>query len=380
MFFSFKTKPEDFFVKEELNFQLDWIWDFFYVFFEKRLLNTMDIINSLCNEFNLKRNDIWITWLKDKEWITQQRFSISKKYLKCCWWQQNFLSFLKENVKIIGSWWHNQPLSVWQNKWNRFIIRLRKRTPIPEDLKIKLEKNIKNSQKSPFPNIYWFQRFWKWNKNFKKVLRLLTWEDIWKNNYEVKFTLQTFWSLWFNEYTMRRRENKQTLLEWDIMVNWWNAFWTQVAIYSNQKLSHFDYRKEKELIKWKTFREAKTYLRDSDYIVWNRFPTWPVLWSEQLVCKQWTPWRDCDDNILKESLFLDTGHKLLKNYKIYWYRRPLWITPKNLQRSWEDWDLILDFSLPTWCYATSYLTFLLNEIDPKWCESNNLKIPRIKSL
>ena len=256
----------------------------------------------------------------------------------------------------------------------------RKRKPIPEILKTKLEKNIKDSQETPFPNTYWFQRFWKWNKNFKKVLRLLTWEDIWKNNYEVKFTLQTFWSLWFNEYTIRRRENKQTLLEWDIMVNWWNAFWTQVATYSNQKLSHFDYRKEKELIKWKAFREAKTYLRDSDYIVWNRFPTWPVLWSEQLVCKQWTPWRDCDDSILKESLFLDTGHKLLKNYKIYWYRRPLWITPKNLQRSWEDWDLILDFSLPTWCYATSYLTFLLKEIDPKWCESNNLKIPRIKSL
>ena len=378
MFFSFKTVPEDFLVNEILDFNLDWVWDYLYVLFEKKQLNTMEIINHICKNFNIKRNNLWIAWLKDKDWITQQWISISKKHLKQCWWQDNFLSFLNTYTKTIKIWRHSLPLSVWKNKWNYFTIRLRKRKTLPNDLILILEENIRNLSLTWFPNIFWYQRFWKWNKNFKKVLKIFSWEDkIQDNSYEQKFKFQTFWSLWFNEYTMRRRENKDIILDWDIMVNWWNAFWIDIAFFMDNKLFHFDYWKEKENIGWTPIREPSNNLWESDYNSSKRISTWPVLWIEQLLCKQTTPWRKYDEDILKESKFLEWWYKILKQFKIYWYRRPLWILPQDLQWERENWDLILKFFLPTWCYASTYLTFLLKDIDPTWCESNNLKILRI---
>ena len=381
MYFSFKTTPEDFVVKETLNHNLDWVWDFFYIFFEKKKVNTMDVINAICKKYNIKRNNLWITWLKDKDWITQQRLSIHKKYLNLCWWEKNILSFIRDInwiTNIITTWRHWDPLSVWKNKWNYFTIKLQKREELPALLKKKLEENLINSLSQWIPNIFWYQRFWKWNKNFKKVLKIFSWEETsTEDKYEQKFKYQTFGSLWFNEYVMRRRNSKDFLINWDIMVNWWNAFWTNVSIYNDKRLFHFDYRKEKELNEWKPLWEPSDYIWESDYIKWKWIPTWPVLWTEQLICKNQTPWREYDNAILKESKFLEQGESILKRIKIYWYRRPLWIIPEELEWNWQDWDLILKFFLPTWCYASSFLTFLLKDIDPKWCESNNLKILRI---
>ena len=380
MYFSFKTQPEDFFVKEILDYNIDWVWDFFYIFFEKRLINTMDIISTICHNYHLKRNNLWIAWLKDKDWITQQWISIEKKYLNQCWWEKNFLTFfrwIEWITNIISTWWHHTPLSVWKNKWNYFIINLRKRENLPDTLFNTLNQKLISVSSTPIPNIFWYQRFWKWNKNFKKVIKIFSWEEKFSDNYEQKFMFQTFGSLWFNEYVMRRRGNKDFLCNWDIMVNWWNAFWTNIALYDNNKLSHFDYREEKKLHEGEALREPTNYLRTSDYKEWKWVPTWPVLWTEQLVCKLGSIWRTYDEDLIKESKFLEQWEPLLKKIKIYWYRRPLWIIPENFERDRQDWNLIVKFFLPTWCYASSILTFLLIDIDPKWCESNNLKILRI---
>ncbi|HBB03766.1 TPA: hypothetical protein DCZ39_02565 [Patescibacteria group bacterium] len=53
--FSFKQKSHDFIVTEELPFKLANEGDVFFVFFEKRNLNTMDVVKHLCNAFNLSR-------------------------------------------------------------------------------------------------------------------------------------------------------------------------------------------------------------------------------------------------------------------------------------------------------------------------------------
>lgn len=53
--FSFKQKSQDFIVTEELPFTLSKTGDVFFVFFEKRNLNTMDVVNHLCASCNLPR-------------------------------------------------------------------------------------------------------------------------------------------------------------------------------------------------------------------------------------------------------------------------------------------------------------------------------------
>jgi len=53
--FLFKQKSQDFIVTEELPFMLSNNGDVFFVFFEKRNLNTMDVVNHICSTCNLPR-------------------------------------------------------------------------------------------------------------------------------------------------------------------------------------------------------------------------------------------------------------------------------------------------------------------------------------
>jgi len=70
MYFSFKNQPSDFIVSEILPFELSGNWDFFYIFFEKEKLNTMEIVLWICKNMKLKREQLGIAGLKDKERIT----------------------------------------------------------------------------------------------------------------------------------------------------------------------------------------------------------------------------------------------------------------------------------------------------------------------
>lgn len=80
--FSFKQKSQDFIVQEELPFVLSGRGDVFFVLFEKRNLNTMDVVNHLCNAFGISRLTLGIAGLKDKRAITRQRICIYKSALK----------------------------------------------------------------------------------------------------------------------------------------------------------------------------------------------------------------------------------------------------------------------------------------------------------
>ncbi|MEI8092490.1 MAG: tRNA pseudouridine(13) synthase TruD [bacterium] len=80
--FSFKQKSQDFVVQEELPFLLSGRGDVFFVFFEKRNLNTMDVVNHLCSAFNISRLTLGIAGLKDKRAITKQWICIYKSALK----------------------------------------------------------------------------------------------------------------------------------------------------------------------------------------------------------------------------------------------------------------------------------------------------------
>ena len=53
--FSFKQKSQDFIVTEDLPFTLAERGDVFFVFFEKRNLNTMDVVNHICFTCNISR-------------------------------------------------------------------------------------------------------------------------------------------------------------------------------------------------------------------------------------------------------------------------------------------------------------------------------------
>ncbi len=392
-------------MSEILPYELSGNGDFFYIFFEKEKLNTMEVVLWICKQTKLKREQLGIAGLKDKEGITKQRISISQKYLKTCGGKDQFLKLLAEKVKILKTSRHYEPLAVGKNQGNHFEIRLRKREMLPTELKNELESKLEKSKESWFPNAFWIQRFGKGNKNFKKAAKLFAGEEELKGGYEVKFKLQAFGSMRFNEYVMKRREKQAFLLEGDIMVNGWNAFGTWVAEYREGKLQHFDYWKIKEEVAGKRFNtkereawkgnqnpldccanarndkflEPQHFLRSNDYNPDLRFPTGPVLWMEQLLARAGSEARTFDDWLIAESGFNHKGIQISERYQLYGFRRPLWVKAKNLEWKRGNSDLILSFSLPTGAYASVFLAEFLKTLDPKGCEANGLIIPQIKS-
>lgn len=58
--FNFKQKSQDFIVEEQLPFILKGKGDAFFVFFEKRNMNTMDVIDHLCKKLKISRMTLGI--------------------------------------------------------------------------------------------------------------------------------------------------------------------------------------------------------------------------------------------------------------------------------------------------------------------------------
>ena len=417
MLFQFKTKPEDFIVKEELWFKPSGKWDVFFVRFQKKEINTMDIVQHLCYGMKLERKELGIAGLKDKNWVTEQRISIYKKVLNRIWWEQKFLEVLWQKTTILETAWHNEPLAVWKNAGNYFKIRLEAKKEIAPEIKEKIESNIQKILKNWFPNCFWKQRFWKWYRNFYRAKEIFenkvssflkegdheVVEDFLPNfgqkilspsdssfkkehkiktdDFEIRFKLQAYASMYFNEYTIKRRQKWQIFLWWDIMVNS-NNYETKVWIYNEWKVWLFNYEKCKAEFEWKDLIQPYYLSGETIDITKNNpwwQPTWPMLGFNLLTPPLDTKARIKDNELLQETDFENVWIKTAKKYNIYWFRRPLWTKPKNLkyERN-EKNDLLLSFSLPTGSYATIFLWTVLEWIDDKTIIENWLEIPLIK--
>lgn len=400
MLFQFKSKNEDFIVKEELWFKPSGKGDAFFINFQKDNINTMDIIHHLCYGLKLERKELGIAWLKDKNGVTEQRISIYKKVLNRVWWEEKFLSVLWEKTTILNTARHTEPLAVGKNAGNYFKIRLQAKQVIDDETKEKIEANISKIQKKWFPNCFGKQRFGKGYRNFYRAQEIFEnkkssplqrgtqgVQNKKTNDFEIRFKLQAYASMYFNEYAIKRRKKWQTFLEWDIMVSKNNWFWTKVWIYKEWKVGLFNYEKTKKEFESKDFIQPYYLSWETIDITKNseRQTTGPMIWFNML-----TPPKDSkayfrDLEVLQETDYENLWIKTAKKYNIYGFRRPLWTTPKNLKYTREPnkkdkfkQDLIISFSLPTGSYATIFLGTIFDWIDEKTIIENWLEIPLIK--
>lgn len=390
MLYQVKQKPEDFRVEEVLPDNCpSWEWDFLYILFEKNSLTTMEVIDFLSQKFHIQRDELWIAWLKDKSWITRQWLSISKKTLKRIWWDVKFVETLLQKVEILETSYHNVPLKVASNIWNNFKIRLRAKQQISEDIKSQIEKNIQKIIEKWFPNCFWTQRFGKWKKNFYEAKDFLLdlaekYRENWKLDvenlpYHLRFQLQAYPSMFFNEYALNRWEKGLFLLWGDIVVDRYFSNWVQTAVYENNHIKTFDYQKMKtEKTEWRTFEpELSDESLPMDYD--KRFPTWPMLWWNLLLSPSDSKARVRDNQLLELANFDEWVQQVCKIYNLWWIRRVLFVKVSNFRYSWEWNDLLLEFFLPTWSYATVLLFFVLEWIDRLTLKDNSLIIPRINN-
>ena len=408
MLFQIKSKPEDFVVEEVLREWISsWKWDFLYIFFEKENLTTMDVVDDLTKNFHLQRDEIGIAWLKDKAWITRQWISISKHSLNKIWWEEKFIQTIWKKVRILEKSYNEFWLKVASNQWNKFKIRLRARGNITTEIKNLIENNIQKVSEKWFPNCFGMQRFGKWKKNFyeaKDRLEQLAKEfnEKWKLKesdlpYHLRFFLQAYPSMYFNEYVLNRWEKWLFLLQWDILVDRFNSNWVKTAIYDSQKIYPFDYQKLKKeksdlnffepqvLSFWAIAKNPGNVMQmDSSAKAseWQfdenkRFPTWPMFWWNLLLPTEWSKARIRDNQLLELAEFGEWMQQACKIYNLRWVRRVLFVKVLDLKFGWDNDDLELEFFLPTWSYATTLVSFVLQWADYLTLKDNSLLIPRI---
>ena len=390
MLFQIKSKPEDFIVEEVLwKWIPSWKWDFLYVFFEKENLTTMDIVDDLTKNFHLQRDEIGIAWLKDKAWITRQWISISQRSLSKIWWEESFIQKLWKKVRILEKSYNEYWLKVASNQWNKFEIRLRARQNISKETKNQIENNVQKIIEKWFPNCFWMQRFGKWKKNFyeaKDRLKALAQEynEKWKLKeadlpYHLRFLLQAYPSMYFNEYVLNRREKWLFLLQWDVLVDRFNSNWVKTVVYDSQKIYSFDYQKLKREKIDLNFFEPDISDGCDDFDSNKRFSTWPMLWRNLLLPSEWTKARVRDNQLLQLAEFDEWMQQVCKIYNLRWVRRVLFIKVPDLKFEWDNDDIKLQFFLPTWTYATTLVSFILQWIDHLTLKDNSLLIPRISN-
>ena len=390
MLFQIKSRPEDFIVEEVLwEWIPSWKWDFLYVFFEKENLTTMDIVDDLTKNFHLHRDEIGIAWLKDKAWITRQWISISQHSLNKIWWEELFIEVLWKKVRVLGRYYNEFWLKVASNVWNKFKICLRARQNVSEEIKSQIENNVKKIVERWFPNCFGMQRFGKWKKNFyeaKDRLQKLAKEysEKWKLKeselpYHLRFLLQAYPSMYFNEYVLNRWEKWLFLLHWDILVDRFNSNWVKTVVYDSQKVYWFDYQKLKEEKSLCNFFEPNISDENVEYNMNNWFPTGPMLWWNLLLPSKWTKARVRDDQLLDLAEFDEWMQQVCRIYNLRWVRRVLFVKVPNLKFWWDNDNIVLEFFLPTWSYATILVSFILWWIDYLTLKDNSLLIPRISA-
>ena len=390
MLFQIKSKPEDFVVEEVLwEWVPSWKWDSLYIFFEKENMTTMDIVDDLTKNFHLQRDEIWIAWLKDKAWITRQWISISKHSLNRIWWEELFVQTLWKKVRILEKSYNEFWLKVASNLWNKFQIRLHARQDISKEIKNQIENNVEKIIEKWFPNCFWMQRFGKWKKNFyeaKDRLKQLAQEfnEKWKLKeadlpYHLRFLLQAYPSMYFNEYVLNRWEKWLFLLQWDILVDRFNSKWVKTVVYDSQKIYPFDYQKLKKEKSDLNYFEPDISDKWDDFDSNKRFPTWPMLWWNLLLPSEWTKAHVRDNQLLELAEFDKWMQQVCKIYNLRWVRRVLFIKVPNLKFEWDNDDINLQFFLPTWSYATTLISFILQWIDYLTLKDNSLLIPRISN-
>ena len=350
--FSFKQKSTDFIVEEELPFTLAGRGDAFFVFFEKRNLNTMDVVDHLCHIFNISRLTLGIAGLKDKKAITRQRICIYKSALKKIGWENIFLQWLSEKVKILKTDWHTKPMGMTTPIRNIFHIRLRANKHLSLQERETTEKKISSICEKWFPNLFWSQRFGIEWINPRQGKDILDGKLKLKDKKERMFKIQAYASKMCNEYIYSRIKKWLLLLDGDIIEITDAKYFSQKQRWVYQEKTNtvklFDTQKRNQDFFYYPKDFQKELLFDKDTMV----VTAPVIWYNLLLAQPSTAAGIREKSFLDSQWLTTKSLNLCMEYKIFGIRRPIWVLPQKVKISHQGDDILLNFWLPSWSYAS----------------------------
>ncbi len=348
--FSFKQKSQDFIVTEELPFALSGTGDVFFVLFEKRNLNTMDVVNHICSMCDISRLALWIAGLKDKKAITRQWICIYRSALKKIWWENAFLDAIGDVATVLKTGRHTEPIGMTIPIKNSFYIRLRANKKLSLKEKDISHKKILSLFQKGFPNLFGNQRFGISWINPKQGSDILQGRSNIKDRKDIIFKIQAYASKIFNEYVISRTKKWLQILEGDIIIDTTNTkknrYWIYQAKTDTVKLFD-DSKKDEQFFRYpNTTKGEITFNKDTMII------TWPVVGYNLLLAPKESFAGNKEKGLLDKNSISEKSLKLCKSYKIFWIRRPIRVFPQKVSVHMQWDDILLNFTLPGWSYAS----------------------------
>lgn len=116
----FRTAPEDFFVDEQLGFELTGSGEHLCLHIEKRGQNTVWIAAQLAEAAGIKQMDVGYCGLKDRHAVTRQWFSLYLGQRELAWQRLSL-----EGCVVLEATRHDRKLRPGMHAGNAFVIRLR---------------------------------------------------------------------------------------------------------------------------------------------------------------------------------------------------------------------------------------------------------------
>lgn len=317
----FKTQPSDFVVIEELGFEPEGQGEHIFVWVEKTGLNTAFVAEQIAKYTKKPLRQITYAGRKDKHAQTYQWFGVHHPGKEDIDWSD----FSLEGCSIKKSQRHNKKLRVGVLKGNRFEIRLRNITS-PDHA----EERLHQIKLQGVPNYFSEQRFGDTRRhpnggNLALAEQMIQGEEI-RNRNKRSMAISALRSWLFNEVISQRLEKfpHYRPIPGDVFnLLGSNSFFTSDTIDEDieARLDSADIQLTAPM-----WGEGELHSRNEA----NSFETGVV------------------------SAFNDVT-QCLETLGLKQERRPLRLIPQSLEWIVEGDDLMLSFSLPSGCFATSVL-------------------------
>tara|TARA_R110000824_G_scaffold288508_3_gene476822 strand:- start:161441 stop:162517 length:1077 start_codon:yes stop_codon:yes gene_type:complete len=202
---SYKIKPEDFRVSENLNFEPDGEGDHLFLLVEKTGLSTRDVQKLLMDLFKLPERDVSFSGMKDKQAVSRQWFSIKPREKT----EALIDNFDSEHLKLCRIHRNKRKLKRGSHVSNNFIIRLSDLSDDP----VKLDERLQLIAKHGVPNYFGEQRFGNNADNVQMARQFFSGELRLSDRYRRGIYLSAARAYLFNRVLSQRVEQQS-----------WNAY------------------------------------------------------------------------------------------------------------------------------------------------------------
>ena len=214
--FKFQQNKDDFIVDEIPLRTFSGDGNFLILKIRKINISTWELLRIISQTLEIDENQIGYAGLKDKSATTTQYISVPLNKSKY------FQRLNSKDIKILGTFRHNQKLKIGDLKGNRFKITLKN---IDADDLATIYQTISQIQKNGMPNYFGYQRFGK-DTSFTQCQEVVNGERV-ENNKKLKHLLvSAYQSYFFNAWLKDRIElskevssNKLLELDGDIYLN-----------------------------------------------------------------------------------------------------------------------------------------------------------------